>query len=371
MSDPAGESVSLAERLVRLRTGLIARPGFQRWAARFPLTRGLVRRRSRALFDLCAGFVYSQILSACVRLEIFQRLAEGPQSAATIAAGADLSLAATQRLLKAATSLRLLRALPGDRFALDDFGAAVIGTPGLSAMIAHHALLYDDLSDPVALLRTGAGERLSRFWAYAPTGAEAQKAYSELMAASQAFIAEDVLDAFAFAGRTQLMDVGGGEGVFLRAVARRAPHLRLGLFDLPLVADRARSAFTAAGLEARIDAIGGDFLSDPLPRGADVFSLIRVLHDHDDPPAQALLRRIHAALPPGGILLIAEPMSGIPGAEPIGDAYFGFYLLAMGRGRPRTSQEIVHMLRSAGFASVHNLRTPRPAVVTALLAIKA
>jgi demethylspheroidene O-methyltransferase len=238
-------------------------------------------------------------------------------------------------------------------------------------MIAHHALLYDDLRDPVALLRAGAGERLSRYWAYAPESGQAQAAYSELMAESQAFVAEDVLDAFVFPGVARLMDVGGGEGVFLRAVARRAPHLRLALFDLPAVSARARAAFAAAGFEGRIEAIGGDFLSDPLPRGADAFSLIRVLHDHDDPPAQALLRRIHAALPPGGVLLIAEPMAGIPGAEPIGDAYFGFYLLAMGRGRPRTRSEIVHMLRSAGFTSVRDLKTPRPAVVTALLAIKA
>ena len=37
-------------------------PRFQRWAANSPLTRWIARRRARALFDLCAGFVYSQIL---------------------------------------------------------------------------------------------------------------------------------------------------------------------------------------------------------------------------------------------------------------------------------------------------------------------
>ena len=85
-------------------------------------------------------------------------------------------------------------------------------------------------------------------------------------------------------------------------------------------------------------------LRDPLPRGADVISLVRVLHDHDDESARMLLAAIRDALPPGGAIVVAEPMAGAPGAEPMGDAYFGFYLLAMGRGRPRTMGEIAQLL---------------------------
>ena len=61
-----------------------------------------------------------------------------------------------------------------------------------------------------------------------------------------------------------------------------------------------------------------------------------------------------AALPPGGTLLLAEPMAGTPGAEPVGDAYFGFYLLAMGSGRP------AHAGRARPPAARRRLR-PRPA----------
>ena len=66
------------ERWLNLRNKLIADPRFQRWAAASPLTRFVARRRTRQLFDLCAGFVYSQILLACVRLRLFETLAEGP-----------------------------------------------------------------------------------------------------------------------------------------------------------------------------------------------------------------------------------------------------------------------------------------------------
>ena len=351
--------------LANWRARLIADPRFQRWAARFWLTRPIARARARALFDISAGFVYSQILAACVRLQVFERLADGPETPEQLAAQIGLSPDATRRLLKGAAALGLLRERRGDRFGLADLGAAVLGNPGVTAMVRHHALLYDDLRDPVALLKAGAGERLPAFWAYGASGPAAE-AYSELMAASQALVAEDVLSAHDFSGAGALLDVGGGEGAFLSAVARARPGLRLGLFDLPPVAARAR-----ARLPERIATFGGSFLDDDLPRGFDAISLIRVLHDHDDAPAQALLKRAFDALPSGGTLLVAEPMSGVRGAEPIGDAYFGFYLLAMGRGRPRPAGEIAAMMRAAGFARTQALATPRPAVVTALLATKA
>jgi demethylspheroidene O-methyltransferase len=73
-----------------------------------------------------------------------------------------------------------------------------------------------------------------------------------------------------------------------------------------------------------------------------------------------LLRAVHRVLPAKGTLLLAEPMMGTPGAEPVGDAYFGFYLLAMGRGRPRSPQDLQHMLRSAGFEHTQLLKTRQP-----------
>ena len=56
------------------------------------------------------------------------------------------------------------------------------------------------------------------------------------------------------------------------------------------------------------------------------------LLDHDDRRVAALLRRIRTALPRGGTLIVAEPMTGVTGARRVGEAYFSFYLRAMGRG---------------------------------------
>jgi demethylspheroidene O-methyltransferase len=90
-----------------------------------------------------------------------------------------------------------------------------------------------------------------------------------------------------------LLDIGGGDGSFLAAAATRAPDLELQLFDLPAVADRARMRFEAAGLAGRATAFGGSFQTGLLPVGADLVSLVRVLHDHDDEDVMGLLRAIH------------------------------------------------------------------------------
>jgi demethylspheroidene O-methyltransferase len=52
----------------------------------------------------------------------------------------------------------------------------------------------------------------------------------------------------------------------------------------------------------------------------------------------------------------------------MGEAYFGFYLLAMGRGRPRTPAEIQGMIAAAGFSASRLLRTPTPLLTRAVLA---
>lgn len=373
---PAPRTRSLRERWLAWRNGLVASPAFQRWAAGFPLTRHIAQRNTRALFDLCAGFVYSQVLATCVQLDLFHTLEKGPLPVADLARLFAMPEERALRLLKAAASLKLVTALPDGRFALADLGAALVGNPSVAAMIEHHAMLYADLADPVALLRGETGTtRLREYWLYADHARLGQAqdgavaAYSGLMSASQALIAQDVLDAVPLGGHACLMDVGGGEGAFVEAAARRHPSLRLMLFDLPPVAQRAERRLAVQGLSGRVACLGGSFHEGTLPRGADVVSLVRIVHDHDDASVEVLLRAAHAALPPSGTLLIAEPMAGTPGAEPIGDAYFGFYLLAMGSGRARTVGELRGMLTDAGFSEIREKHTRRP-LLTRLITAK-
>lgn len=358
-----------------LRDRLLADPRFQRWAAAFPPTRRIARRESRALFDLCAGFVYSQVLLACVELDLFGALRHGPHATQGVASQLRLEPAAAQRLLEAARALRLVEGDDASGWRLGPLGAVMSGSPGIAAMVEHHRLLYDDLRDPVALLRgRAAPARLTQFWSYAradaPAGIDATSvaAYSALMSASQSLVADDVLDAYPVQRHRCLLDVGGGEGAFLSAVARRAPRLRLMLLDLPPVAARARQRLAEAGLAGRVEIHAGDFGSDRLPGGADLVSLVRVVHDHDDAAVLRLLRAVREVLPKDGVLLIAEPMSGQAGTEPMADAYFGLYLLAMGQGRPRTPEAVMQLARSAGFREARTRPTARPLLASVVVA---
>ena len=355
------------DRWHAVRDGLLASRRFQRWAAGFPLTRRIARRRAGDLFDLCAGFVYSQVLFACVRLRLFDILRDGPQTGEALAvAVSEPPLDRRDACSAAAASLRLVERRGGARFGLGVLGAAMLGNPGIGAMVEHHALLYADLADPVALLRgekhaTAIGALLAlRRQRYAGRCSAADvAAYSALMSASQALVADDVLEAYPLARHRCLLDVGGGEGTFLAAVAARAPELRLMLFDLPAVAARATRAVRHRwALRNAPRPSAAIFTGDPLPAGADIACLVRVLHDHDDGTAIDILRAVHAALPPGGTLLVAEPMAARPRAEPVGDAYFGFYLLAMGRGRPRRAAEIAEMLRDGGVRATLSAGRP-------------
>jgi demethylspheroidene O-methyltransferase len=357
------------DRLLDARDKLVASRRFQRWVTAFPPTRPIAKRQARLLFDLCAGFVYSQVLFACVRLRLFDRLAGLPQTPETLAPALSLPVDATRQLLEAATALGLTAARGGGRYGLGMLGAALRANPGVAAMIEHHELLYGDLADPVALLRGPAGvTRMAAYWPYAQEhgaaalgGAEVG-AYTALMGASQNLVADEVLGAYDLGRHRCLLDVGGGDGSFLAAAARRASHLDLILFDLPAVTAAARQRLQHVPETQGLKIVGGDFLNDPLPKGADVVSLVRVLHDQDDARALRVLRAVHDALAPGGTLLIAEPLAGAKGAAPV-QAYFSFYFLAMGRGRLRRPDEVEALLAKTGFTLV-----ARPAVRTPLLA---
>jgi demethylspheroidene O-methyltransferase len=349
---------------------------FRRWASGFWLTRPFVRRRAGELFDLVAGFVYTQVLLACVRLDLFERLAaDGPQTTQALALRCGLPPRSMQRLLDAAVSVRLLRPRSGGRYGLGALGAPMVGNTALAAMVEHHAALYADLRDPVALLKNeGAGTAMAAYWPYASypkadeLPARAVAEYSALMTASQPMVIEEVLDAYSLQRHRCLLDMGGGEGRFVAAVAQRAPALQLMLFDLPPVAELARARLQGLGLTAKVQVHGGSFFDGALPQGADIVSLVRVLFDHDDAHALAILRAARSALPVGGTLLVAEPMAQAAGAQAMGDAYFGFYLLAMGKGQPRSAAALTALVQQAGFAGVRRLATRLPLQAGVLVA---
>ncbi len=157
---------------------------------RFPLTRRLARRDGEPLFDLVAGFVYSQTLLASVELGLLRQLRGGPRHPGDLAALLGLDEDRAAMLCQSAAAVDLLERRRDGRFQLGRLGAALLGVPGLEAMIRHHRMFYRDLADPVGFLRGETDTELARFWPYV-FGVDAEiepeaaaEAYSELMADS-------------------------------------------------------------------------------------------------------------------------------------------------------------------------------------------
>jgi demethylspheroidene O-methyltransferase len=349
------------------RNWAVSSPNFQRWVWRLPLLRSLSRPHAKKLFGICSGFIHSQALFASARLGLLEALRAGPVTTLELQHRCGLTADGLRRLLDCTEALGLTESRRHGQHGLGLLGAALLGNPAVLQMIQHQPLFYGDLADPIGLLRGCRGPgQLELYWGYArrqkPAELEddAVAGYTQLMAATQSLVADDVIAAYDFASHRQLLDVGGGDGTFLRELALRLPRLQLGLFDLPAVAARARLALAAAGLGERVQAAGGDFLVQPLPQGADVISLVRILHDHDDQVAAALLRNVRGALPAGGKVVIAEPMRGLAGSIRDAEIYLDFYLLAMGQGRVRAYPEMAALLAGAGFGSARLHRTRRP-----------
>ncbi len=344
-------------------------PWFHRLCSRVPGLRHIARAEGDALFEVVSGFVRSQALLALVELRLLHRLAEAPADTATLAELSDLGPDRMAILLQAGAALKLLRRR-GDIWHLTPRGAAFLTVPGLVAMVRHHPVLYRDLTDPVAFFRGQTQPELAAFWPYVfgaggATDPAVTAQYSALMADSQGLVAADTLQLVDFRGFRHLMDVGGGTGAFLAAVAVARPALKLTLFDLPVVV-----AGVAPDLARRITIAPGSFRDDPLPQGADAISLIRVLYDHSDATVAALLRAVHDALPPGGTVVISEPMSGGQRPDPATDVYFAIYTLAMQTGRTRSATEIAGFLQEAGFEHPVVYRGFRPFVTSAVTATR-
>jgi hypothetical protein len=101
-----------------------------------------------------------------------------------------------------------------------------------------------------------------------------------------------------------VVDVGGGTGSLLAALLGAHPHLQGTLVDLPGTVARAVEHLGVAGVAERVRFVGQSFF-DPLPAGADVYVLQKVLNDWPDRETVRILSRCGDAAGTDGRLLVA------------------------------------------------------------------
>ncbi len=145
-----------------------------------------------------------------------------------------------------------------------------------------------------------------------------------------------------------VVDVGGGTGARLIALLRAHPSLRGTLVELPGPAERAAGRFAEVGLSERVVVVARSFF-EPLPAGADVYVLSRILHDWPDAEATAILRRCAEAAGPEDRVLVVEEV--LDDADDMAEmtAFDLFMLIGCG-GRERTLDEFRTLGGAAGLS---------------------
>jgi acetylserotonin N-methyltransferase len=303
------------------------------------------------------AFRRSKAMFAAVAMGVFDRLEEQPAEAAAFPGNRD----AVERLLDTCAAMGFLR----KRGALYENTAIASeylrrGSPRTLAgyILYSNAALYPMWGHLEQAVETGENRWAATFGFGA---AELFEHYFRTEESKRTFIAgmhgfgllssPRVVSAFDLGRFKRLVDLGGATGHLALAAVERYAGLKAAVFDLPRVIELAREY---AG--ERVELIAGDFFNDELP-AADLYALGRILHDWTEPKIEGLLSRIHAALPEGGAILIAETLLDDDKSGPLDSLLQSLNMLVCTEGKERTAGEYRELLERAGFGGVEAKRT--------------
>ncbi|MEV1177168.1 methyltransferase [Nonomuraea sp. NPDC049784] len=296
-------------------------------------------------------------LVAAARMGVFDALREHPSTSGELATALSLDPRSTDVLLRALTGLGYLRAR-GDRYRLTRASRLWFVTDSPTSLVAGlefwertACVIWPRLEKTV---RDGAPA--TPFYALLegdPDLSRSFQAWTAALARQQAPAAARAIPVPR--GSRQVLDVGGGHGQFSVELLRRHPRLHATVLDLP-------QALEAAAGHPRLTARAGSFLDDDLGDGYDIVLLFNIVHGLDDQEAATLLRRVAAALNPGGTIVVGEQFgdSVMPGraSRTLLHLLDLNYLVAAG-GRVRDFRDVSGLLRDAGFRRPRHRRPLR------------
>ena len=158
-----------------------------------------------------------------------------------------------------------------------------------------------------------------------------------------------------------VLDLGAGSGVWSIALAQASPRVHVRAIDLASVLPVTRRITEKFGVEKQFTMTAGDVLETDLGSGYRVVILGHILHVIGVERSRALLKRAHAALTPGGTLVIAEILVDADRRGPLGGLIFAVNMLVNNEaGTTYTFEEIAGWLTEAGFADPRPLPAPGP-----------
>ncbi|MCO5351722.1 MAG: acetylserotonin O-methyltransferase [Bryobacteraceae bacterium] len=320
------------------------------------------------VLDLIEAFRRSKTMFTAVSLGLFDRLAEAPASATTLAGLCGAHPEALTRLVDACTGLGLLLR-SGDLYENSPSATRYL-TRSSPDTLAGYILYSNDVLYPLWGRLEGAVRDGTHRWndVFGLDGPlfdhffrtpEARRTFLSGMHGLGRLSSPAIVRIFNLNRFRHLVDLGGGTGHLAIAACERYGALRATVFDLPAAAEVAREQIAGSAAAARLTVVEGDFFADPLPT-ADLYCLGRILHDWSDAKIQRLLARIYDALPPGGGVLIAETLLDDDRSGPVPAQMQSLNMLVCTEGRERPESEYRALLENAGFTGFEARRTGTP-----------
>lgn len=307
------------------------------------------------LIQMATGYWVSRIVYAAAKLDLADRLAAGPRSAAELAGAAGVQAPALHRLMRALAGLGVLTERDGQRFALTPLGEALrTGAPGsarATVLTLGGPLMWRGWEEILYSLETGRtgfekayGIPIFDYLAQHPDEASL---FSETMIGVHGAEPPAVAAAYDFSRFGTVVDVGGASGNLLAAILTRNARPRGVLFDLPHVVRDAPALFRERGVADRVTIEAGSFFQT-VPAAGDAYVLSHIIHDWSEEQCLTILGHCRRALTPKGRLLIVE-MVITPGDAFHPGKLLDITMLVMPGGQERTESEYAQLLGKAGF----------------------
>jgi ubiquinone/menaquinone biosynthesis C-methylase UbiE len=159
----------------------------------------------------------------------------------------------------------------------------------------------------------------------------------------------------------KVLDIAAGHGMYGITIAVENPNAEVFALDWPGVLQVAKENAEAAGVSSRFHTLPGSAFEVPYGTDYDIVLLTGFLHHFDPPAIATLLRKIHAALKPGGRAVTVEFVPNEDRVTPPIPAAFSMVMLGFTKaGDAYPFSEYDRMFRAAGFSSNELRRTPGP-----------
>jgi hypothetical protein len=313
------------------------------------------------------GYILSSALQVATTLEIAEKLASGPKTAAQLAPLSGVLEDPLYRVLRVLASVGIFREIEGKQFVNTPASEMLRkNTPGTMYSMARwmsepmHFRVYADIMHSMTTGQPAFQKTTGKpVFEYMPNDPEMAELFNDAMTTFSQAIVPGALKAYDFSGIDVLVDVAGGHGGVLLTVLKQYPKMRGILMDLDHVIAGARPKIASAGLSGRCEAVAGDFFK-AVPQG-DAYIMKHIIHDWDDERASMILRNIRTALghkSDGRVILLESVIR--PGNEPDLGKLVDLEMLAYPGGRERTAEEYRQLFARSGFNLTRIVPTESP-----------